>query len=192
MQPNGGLEFRNAAGRLLWASPTANNPGAHAELLSNGNFVVRSGATTLWESSTGGMGAVFVQVQDDGYFALYTLDGTAVWSSRSMLTVGVTLDANEELVSLNGQFRLRMQPSGSLELLPVGGTTLLWTSFTFAMGSPNPQAELLENGNFIIRVDTRTLWMSVTANSGAAFVQVHNTGNFALYRADGSLVRLIP
>jgi hypothetical protein len=134
----------------------------------------------------------YLQVEDDGYFALYTLAGAAVWSSRSMLSVGVTLNANEALVSLNGQFRLVMQPNGNLELLPVGGTTILWTSFTFVPGNPGPQAELLPDGNFIVRVDTRIIWMSITANSNAAFVQVQDDGSFALYRADGSLVRLIP
>ncbi|MCL2013243.1 MAG: S8 family serine peptidase [Cystobacterineae bacterium] len=113
-------------------------------------------------------------------------------ASRSLgrLTIGDRLYPGEELLSPNGQFRLRMQPNGSLELLPIADSTILWTSFT--PGNAGAYAELLPDGNLVITNGTRIIWMSITANSGATFVQVQNEGNFALYRADESLVRLIP
>jgi len=105
------------------------------------------------------------------------------------LNVGERLNPGEELVSPNGQFRLVMQPSGSLELLSASGT-ILWTSFT--PGKIGAYAEILPGGNLVIRTDTKIIWMSITAKSDATFVRIEDDGYFALYKADGSLVRRIP
>jgi len=181
MQPAGTLEFRNTAGRLLWASPT-NTAGAYAEL-SGGNVLVRNASGVLW--GTSGRGAAYLQLENDGYFALYRADGTAVWTSRSMLSVGATLQPGEELVSLNEQFRLRMQPEGVLEYREAGGR-LLWTSGT--AGNTGAFAELLADGNFVLRLGASTPWASRTAGRGAVFVQAEDEPYFTLRTRDGTVV----
>jgi|GEM_PF-952439 len=192
MQPNGNLEFRETApgNRLLWASSTANNPGAYAELRApGGNFVVcRADGTPLWASGTAGQGVASLQLENSPSFTLNTAGGAAVWSSRTMLSVGATLNPNEELVSLNGQFRLRMQPGGNLELLSMAGARL-WSSET--PNNPGAHAELL-SGNFVVRVGANTRWESGTAGSNAVFVQVQNNGSVGLYMRDGQEVWVRP
>jgi len=110
-------------------------------------------------------------------------------SNRSRLNIGERLSPGEALVSPNGQYRLVMQPYGSLELLNATGS-ILWTSFT--PGNAGAYAEMLMDGNLVVRTPTRVIWMSITVGSGATYTQIENGGFFALYRANDSIVRRIP
>ena len=184
MEANGNLEFRDAAGRLWWASSTDSNPGAYAELLE-GNFVVRvkDGANekTLWQSGASG-NAVVVQLDNKGYFELLTDMGNAVWSSRTMLSLNTRLNPKEELVSLDGAMKLCMQENGNLELLSVGSTKPLWSSDT--AGNLGAYAQFCPKGNLTVFSNTNTvLWTSMPKDQGAVFARLE-TGHFAFFKRD--------
>ena len=184
MQPTGNMELLRVPGNTrMWSSSTQNNPSARAELLPDGNFVIREAGRIIWQSGTERSGAVFVQVQNDEQFVLYTLAHREVWSSRSMFSVGGRLNSNDRLVSADGRFSLHMQPAGNLVFSGPSGT--IWNSGTG--NNNNAYAEFLMDGNLVIRSSDgiRTLWSSVTP--GAAFAQIDD-GHFVLYARDNSPV----
>jgi hypothetical protein len=53
------------------------------QLRADGNLVMRSGSTTMWQSNTAGSGGTVLVMQYDGNLVLYRPDGTAVWASQT-------------------------------------------------------------------------------------------------------------
>lgn len=86
MRTDGNL-VQKVSGRVVWQSRTGGHPGAWAELLSKGNFVIwtRDAArkkVVLWSAKTSTAGSGNLLVQVDGNVVLYGAKDTRVWSSR--------------------------------------------------------------------------------------------------------------
>ena len=109
------------------------------------HFVMYSGEEVKWKTdcySADWAGPARVTMQDDGNFVQYDGDERAIWctrtdggvakstegeiekmvggeeiASRDTLNAGETLNADEELKSLNGEYRMVMQGDGNLVLL---------------------------------------------------------------------------
>jgi len=52
MQTDGNAGLRNAAWSAIWQSSTNGNPGAFFKVRNDGNLVILSGSTVLWQSGT--------------------------------------------------------------------------------------------------------------------------------------------
>jgi len=65
--------------KATWASGTQGHPGAYAELLRDGNFVIFAGRRALWQTATGGL-ATYLVVEDDGNVVIYSARGKAIQS----------------------------------------------------------------------------------------------------------------
>jgi hypothetical protein len=93
MGADGNLTLTNAStGQALWSTQTAGNPGAYAQVLADGNFVVLSSAGhPLFQTATGKRGDASTRliVLDDGNVVLLTgpasqtSPGTVLWSWKS-------------------------------------------------------------------------------------------------------------
>ncbi|MBF4606335.1 peptidoglycan DD-metalloendopeptidase family protein [Curtobacterium sp. VKM Ac-1393] len=86
MRTDGNL-VQKVSGRVVWQSRTGGHPGAWAELLPKGNFVIwtRDAArkkVVLWSAKTSTAGSGNLLVQVDGNVVLYGSKDTRVWSSR--------------------------------------------------------------------------------------------------------------
>jgi len=66
----------------LWQAKTSGNPGAHASMQTDGNFVVYSAASTaLWQAKTSGNAGAYLVMQTDGNLVVYSPSGSPLWSS---------------------------------------------------------------------------------------------------------------
>ncbi|MCZ7459752.1 FG-GAP-like repeat-containing protein [Streptomyces sp. WMMC940] len=85
MRTDGNLVITSNAGKTLWSTDTAGNPGAFTRL-SKGNLMVRNAAdtTTLWESKTSAPDGYAV-LNDKGDFVIHDSEGESQWSSGTAL-----------------------------------------------------------------------------------------------------------
>lgn len=141
MQADGNLVDYAAVGganRVLWASGTQGNPGAHAVMQDDGNLVVYSPAgPPLWSSGTAGVPGATAVVQDDGNVVVYGSGGTPLWSSGTAigfagpdegpaLAAGQELGPGQYLQSPGGRYRLTVDPRGAPALYQQATNGLWW------------------------------------------------------------------
>ncbi|MEU1625335.1 FG-GAP-like repeat-containing protein [Streptomyces sp. NPDC020096] len=86
MGSDGNLTITSNAGKTIWSTNTAGNPGATATMQPDGNFVVYKpdGSTALWSSKTSGAGG-YALLQDRGNLVVYNVKGQSQWSSNSLI-----------------------------------------------------------------------------------------------------------
>ncbi|MFD7905127.1 trypsin-like serine protease [Kitasatospora sp. NPDC059747] len=184
--------YRRSDGAALWASGTANNPGAWAFMQTDGNFVVykadgnpAAGTGGLWASGTYMFGGSHLKLQDDGKLVMFksgdeTL-ATTVWSNAtlrpiSQLNPGYRLNAKTTW--------LEMQWDGNLVLHRNSDGAALWQSNTTGWGN---FLKIQQDGNAVVyKLDgTTALWNSGTFWSGGSYLKLQDDGNLVVYKADG-------
>jgi RHS repeat-associated protein len=130
-----------------WSTGTFGNPGAYANMQTDGNFVVYStGGVALWSSGTSGTFSERLEMEDDGLIVIFKSawnSGTSQgWGSSSFshpgcdvgASVGTTgtVGTGQCLVSPNGKYELLLQTDGNLVLYDRSVTPLiyLWSAGT--------------------------------------------------------------
>ncbi|MFJ2129688.1 FG-GAP-like repeat-containing protein [Streptomyces sp. NPDC087845] len=98
MKDDGDLEISSNAGRRLWSTGTAGNPGAKAVMQAKGNLVVykADGSTVLWDSKTSGAEGYAV-LQDRGNLVVHNVKGQSLWSSGTALRHDYNGDGRSDL-----------------------------------------------------------------------------------------------
>jgi hypothetical protein len=85
MQDDGNLVlYRAADKKALWDARTGGNPGARAQMQTDGNLVVVSSGPAfrpLWDSATGGRPGAWLAVQDDCNMVVYSAGNKPLWDS---------------------------------------------------------------------------------------------------------------
>ena len=78
-------------GHALWATNTRHHPGVYAVMQGDGNFVVYDGHHPLWASHTGfgDSSGYYLAVQSDGNVVAYAPDHKPMWSTNSIVDVGL-------------------------------------------------------------------------------------------------------
>lgn len=183
MQSDGNLVESVYGGRVLWASNTSGNPGAHAVLQQGGNLVVyaASGAA-LWSSNSRTSGCPQLLVQNDGNVVIYG-PKKAVWSSHtvnSLLGSGGVLHPGWMLYSPPPEYeRLVMQGDGNLVLYSGAGKAL-WDSRT--NGHPGAHAKMQKDGNLVVYSSAgKALWASNTSKHPGATLTLQGDANLVIY-----------
>ncbi len=109
--------------------------------------------------------------------------GGTTTSSCGTLTANQQLDANQSLVSCNGDYNLIMQGDGNLVLYQSG--TALWASNT--AGTAADEAIMQGDGNFVVYSSSGSaLWATGTNGNSGAYLEVQNDGNVVIYSAAGA------
>ncbi|MBN8232625.1 lectin [Corallococcus macrosporus] len=83
---------------------------------SDGNLVLRQGATALWHSRTNGTAAVGAVMQGDGNFVIYTAEPRALWHSHTYGYSGAYLTVQND-----GNVVIRTSRGGALWNTQTGG-----------------------------------------------------------------------
>ncbi|MCZ7458900.1 FG-GAP-like repeat-containing protein [Streptomyces sp. WMMC940] len=98
MQTDGDLVIASNAGKTLWSTATAGNPGATARFDASGNLIVRSAAdtTTLWESKTAAAGGQAV-LTDRGNLVVYNTQNQSLWSSNTVVRNDINGDGRSDI-----------------------------------------------------------------------------------------------
>ena len=109
--------------------------------------------------------------------------GGTTTSSCGTLTANQQLDANQSLVSCDGDYNLIMQGDGNLVLYQSG--TALWASNT--AGTAADEAIMQGDGNFVVYSSSGSaLWATGTNGNSGAYLEVQNDGNVVIYSAAGA------
>lgn len=183
MQSDGNLVESVYGGRVLWASQTSGNPGAHAVLQQGGNLVVyNANGAALWSSNSRTSGCPQLLVQNDGNVVLYG-PKKAVWASHtvnSLLGSGGVLHPGWMLYSPPPEYeRLVMQADGNLVLYNGAGKAL-WASHTG--GHAGAYARLQKNGNLVVYTAAgKALWATNTSKHPGAHLTLQTDANLVLY-----------
>lgn len=182
--------YRNTDGQLLWrASGITTIMQADGNLVSygyNSNYDV----VTTFASNTSGNPGSYLAVEDDGYAAVYSPDGTRLWSTKTgPPATGDTMQAGEMLdpsiESANGLYTLIYQSDGNLVLYPNGSTNALWASGT--NGSSRGSAIMQTDGNFVVYDQSgNAVFAAGTAGNPGSRLVLQNDGNFVIYAPDGT------
>ncbi|MEW1551830.1 FG-GAP-like repeat-containing protein [Streptomyces tsukubensis] len=97
MGTDGNLTVVSNAGKSLWSTGTAGNPGAHAAFDSAGNLTVRSSAgAVLWESKTTAADG-YALLQERGNLVVYNGRHQSQWSSGSAIRNDVNGDGHSDI-----------------------------------------------------------------------------------------------
>jgi hypothetical protein len=178
----------------MWASNTANNPGAFFRLQSNGYMAVINSANTaqLWPGGpdpwVGTPDPVLV-LQSDGNLVLYANNAPgsslpyAAWSTHTNglrgaeVPAGGSLSPGQYLLSPNGQFGLAMQTNGVL--LEYQSNTTSTTCPTWSMPADTSSNGYPELWNY--PGATQPNQSSGVKPSRGAFLAMQTDGNLVLY-----------
>jgi hypothetical protein len=138
MQEDGNLLiFRKSDSAILFATKTTNNPGAYAQMRSDGNLVVtgKSGGE-LWSAGTSGAGN-YAELRDNSTLTVHKQDAGVLWSRGGGMLKGV------------GSGRCLAVPASSQEN---NTQTIIWDCYPAPQSegqqwTPTPAGELRVYGN---------------------------------------------
>jgi hypothetical protein len=169
-----------AAGQGL----TSHDGRYSAFMQGDGNFVVyrNSDGVAIWNTGTGGSGAVCVIMQGDGNLVLYTADGRAVWWTGTTAQAGLT---NEFTVDGQGMAAVvsyapvwvtnTVTPGGA----PPADPLVFQKGFRFQPGvvynGPNGnQWTFQTDGNLVLYHNGKAVWASnvLRAHDGPAIYAI--------------------
>jgi nucleoid-associated protein YgaU len=106
----------------------------------------------------------------------------------NVLSSGSTLKPGDAVTSVNGHYRLELQPDGNLVL--TGPRGLAWDSGTRGKGVAT--AEMQTDGNFVLySADRGVVWSADTTGPGAHLV-LQDDRNIVIVGADGTTVLWTP
>lgn len=144
----------------------------------DGNVVLYWGPTALWATGTDGHPGAVLALQGDGDLTVSDASG-AVWSSS---TAG------------SGATRLQLGADGAVSLVTDAGTSLWSTGTSGARGQisvvsssdGSMQAQMQDDGNFVLYRGPEVLWSTGTAIPGSKLV-LGQDGNLVLSAPDGGV-----
>eukprot|EP01083_Nonionella_stella_P036360 99214_1 len=213
MQTDGNLvlyEGRHCC-NAIWSSQTCGKgPDCRFDVQRDGNLVVYQGKQSVWSSGTYDKiakrddGPVpMLSLQNDGNLVLYEWE--SVWSSNTMrarehfnarevgapstMELGCALGPDQEMMSPNGFYRLKMQGDGNLVLYD-GSNSSIWASGTY--GQQNCHFRMQSDGNMVVYANhIYPVWSSNTCGAfegmnrttPRARLVIQNDGNLVLYKA---------
>jgi hypothetical protein len=111
-----------------------------------------------------------------------TLGATRAHVPPDHIIQGQTLAAGQSLLSSNGAYALLVQHNGSLAIVEVGSSHVLWS--TTAGVTPNDcQLSLASTGDASVACGSTITWSSKTSGTGGAFwLWMQHDGNLVLYQ----------
>ena len=189
--------YRTTDGQLLWSAPGKTTiMQTDGDLVSYGFYNMKNNlvldqyfdVVPTFASNTAGNPGSYLVVEDAGYVAIYSPDGTRLWRAPAYAT-GDTMQPGESLnpsiESANGLYTFIYQSDGNLVLYPNGSTNALWASGT--NGTSQGHTIMQGDGNLVI-YDANGVAVFAThteGNPGSRLV-VQNDGNVVIYAPDGT------
>jgi murein DD-endopeptidase len=189
MQGDGNLVEYGIGGAVLWASGTANWPGASTVVNTDGVVTIQRKGQLIARYGTGGRVGKQLQVGADGVISSLDTAGRAVWQAnafQSSVGAGQVIASGTTLRSDAGNSRtLTMQADGNLVQTVDGKAT--WNTKTFR--HPGAYAAMQADGNLVVYgPDKKALWASSTSRAGGGQLLVQVDGNVVLYGKAGTRV----
>ena len=174
---------RPVPGTVLWQTSTSGQPGTHAIMQADGNFVLYDAdGTALWATGTWNNPGAWIILQDDGRLVVYSPSGQPLWASSlpSIMVAGQQLNPGDAIYSSAGRVALELGLDGNLVLSRADTSTTLWQSDT--AGQPGVHAIMQTDGNFVLYdADGTALWATGTWNNPGAWIVLQDDGNLVVY-----------
>jgi murein DD-endopeptidase len=183
LQGDGNLVEYGIGNTVLWASNTANQPGASVVVQKDGYLAMVRNGRLIAQWGTGGKVAKDFGVRGDGELRMRTTANGMLWriaTYQSRISSGGTIAAGTTLRAGAASPRtLAMQADGNLVQYVSGSA--VWSSQTF--GNPGAYTALQPDGNLVVYSadGRRALWSSRTSGKGPAQLLVQVDSNVVLY-----------
>ncbi|MFC5182522.1 hypothetical protein [Actinomadura harenae] len=178
MQADGNLVVYKGSSSI-WSSHTWVK-GSVVTMRKDGALAITKGTKTLWNNHSWGHTNAFLSLQNDGNAVVYQ-GKTPLWSTYqwiSTLPSGMTLYPYQKVVSQNGVYQLRQEPSGDLALYRSG--KLAWHTRT--SGHKGAYTVMQADGNLVVYLKGKALWSTHTWRK-PNWLAVQNDGNVVVYTA---------
>lgn len=189
MQGDGNLVEYGVGNVVLYASDTANKPGAVAVFGVDGVMTLQLGGRAFKQWGTSNTRGLDFGVRPDGTMRSMSTSKQVLWSiasfqsrvpAGSVVLPGTTLRPSASTAQV-----VTMQPDGNLVQYTNGRAT--WSTRTH--NNPGAWAAVQTDGNFVIyRADKKALWSSGTHRAGAGQLLLQVDGNIVLYGKAGTRV----
>ncbi|WIB60534.1 peptidoglycan DD-metalloendopeptidase family protein [Curtobacterium sp. MCLR17_007] len=189
MQGDGNLVEYGIGNVVMWASNTANKPGAVAVARKDGYLVLTMNGVIFAKWGPNGYTSKGFSVEADGSMRTTDTAGAVRWQIASfqgrvpagtVLTAGTTLrtDASTSCV-------LTMQADGNLVQYTNGRAT--WSTRTYR--NPGAWTAVQADGNLVVyRADRKAIWSTKTYRAGGGQLLLQVDGNVVLYGKAGTRV----
>jgi murein DD-endopeptidase len=182
LQGDGNLVEYGIGNAVLWASNTANQPGATVVVQKDGYLTMVRNGRIVAQWGSGGVAAKDFGVRADGELRMRKVGNAMSWriaTFQDRITSGGTIAAGTTLrASAASPRTLTMQADGNLVQYVSG--TAVWSSQTF--GNPGAYTALQPDGNLVVySADGRALWSTRTSGKGPAQLLVQVDSNVVLY-----------
>ncbi|MGW4698598.1 hypothetical protein ACWEO1_40245, partial [Kitasatospora cineracea] len=189
------LGAKLSSGTRISSGQWFQSQSAVVEMQADGNLVRyrRADGVPTWHTNSAGNKGAWAQVQTDGNFVVYKVDGSA--------TTGAGAIWGSNTWGQGGAF-LKLQDDGSLVLYKKDAAETvansIWSASTFRPESRlNPGQQVYTkttrlamewNGDLVLYrlSDNSVMWHSNTAGNPNAFLKIQNDGNVLVYKADGT------
>jgi hypothetical protein len=170
--------------RVIWPPESKPRTGqVSATMMKGGKFVILRDKKHAWSTKTPYNEDAFLMLQDDGSAVVISKDNKEIWNSDSAipslrvnrLTAGARLERGQNLTSLDGKFKLKMQADGNCVLYE--NVKAIWDTST---GS-DAQALFLRDDDNLVLVGSG--WSSNTRrrrSGGTAALILQNDGKLVL------------
>jgi hypothetical protein len=196
MQFDGNLVFKRA-GVVRWGSGTAGNPGAYAQMQTDGNFVVYTGTTALWSSRSWATAADRLVLHEELGPVLLGPNQQVFWRAEAGPPVGKVIwlrsRSNGKLVATRtgeAEFPLKADsdtfgPAEQFEVVDVGGGQVALRAVSagrYVVAWASVEGKPLRANSVILGAWERFRWSDV--DGGVAYLVASSTSGYVLARAD--------
>ncbi len=187
MQGDGNLVEYGIGNVVLWASNTANKPGAVAVARMDGYLVLTMNGGIFAKWGPNGYASKGFSVEPDGSMRTTDTAGIVRWqltAFQNRVPAGTVLKAGTTLRSDASTARvLTMQADGNLVLYVNGRAA--WSTKTYR--NPGAWTAVQTDGNLVVyRADGRAIWSTRTYRAGGGQLLVQVDGNVVLYGKAGT------
>lgn len=162
MQSDGNLVLYGESGSPKWNSGTAGNPGAYAQLNTDGGLqiIASDNTTVLWQNGV-------------------TIYPDYLKQTNNVIDKG-SLYSGQTLTTADRKFRLTLQQDGNLVLY--SPTKAIWATFRF---SPKvSRLQMQSDGNLVAYdTDNKAFWTSKTNGHPNSRLVLQPDGNLVIYSA---------
>lgn len=180
--------YRMADNRAVWATNTHKKKSWRAIMQSDGNFTIFKAEEkpAVWQTNTSHHEKSSLIMQDDGDLVIIDSNGNTIWTSNTSdshdklyAQKNQYLEPGDELMSVNGNFKLTYQNDGNLVIYRLADNDAIWLSNTH--GHNAWRTYMQPDGNLVIyEAPFKPIWQTGTAGYNGCVLIIQDNGRLII------------